>query len=173
MRPSGYKYAEIERERRFLCDGLPPLDGDVRRSLIEDIYYPGKGLRLRKVTRLHNGQLDFKLTQKLQDTDDLRHRVLTTFYLPRETYDFLKQLPGGIALSKTRHHYEETGLAFGVDEFHGALEGLFVFEIEFETDKEMEDYVPPAFAGREISNVPELTCGALAGKSFAAIKPLL
>ena len=173
MKPSGYKYAEIERERRFLCNEVPVLSGDVHQSRIEDVYYPGKSLRLRKVTHLRTGQVDYKFTQKLQDTDDLKRRILTTFYVPEETYGFLLQLPGGQLISKVRHHWEGTGLALGVDEFHGPLKGLFVFEIEFNTDNEMNAYEPPGFVTREISDVAELTCGVLAGKSLTDIRHLL
>ena len=44
------KYAKVERERRWLLDGLPPFPDDARQVRIVDRYLHGTRLRLREVT---------------------------------------------------------------------------------------------------------------------------
>src|SRR4051794_21478599 len=44
------KYAIVERERRWLLDGMPPVPDDASRVRIVDRYLPGTRLRLRATT---------------------------------------------------------------------------------------------------------------------------
>lgn len=109
----GGKYARIERERRFLLAGSPPLPAVSARRRITDRYLPGTRLRLRRVdwddsgsrpghAGQDDGQAEFKLTQKLP-AGRLGHvrGLITNTYLSATEYELLASLPAGV-LTKTR-----------------------------------------------------------------------
>ena len=57
------KYAQIERERRFLLVRQPPPAAATGRRRITDRYLPGTRLRLRRIDYLHSGDCEFELQQ--------------------------------------------------------------------------------------------------------------
>jgi len=67
-------------------------------------------------------------------------------------------------LRKTRHPVQEGGRTYGVDVFDGALTGLVLAEVEFETSDEMDEgWHLPAWIRRDVSDDVRFTGGALAG----------
>lgn len=154
------KYAQIERERRWLCNEVPwPLV--IGANSISDLYVSESQLRLRAVRDLSTDAVVFKLTRK-GDLSPFK-RLITTIYLAQEEHALLSQLPGK-RLSKIRHAVRcPDGTTASVDAFSGGLEHLVIAEWEFETDKAMEAYQPPSFVGPEVTNDPRYTGGHLAG----------
>jgi len=59
------KHARIERERRFLLAGPPPVPALTARRPITDRYLPGTRLRLRRIDYLDSGDCEFKFIQKV------------------------------------------------------------------------------------------------------------
>jgi adenylate cyclase len=55
-------------------------------------------------------------------------------------------------IEKTRHVVEYKGLAWEIDEFHGANQGLIVAEVELE--REDQAFEPPAWIGEEVTGDP-------------------
>jgi CYTH domain-containing protein len=142
------KYARYECERRFLLTGLP--DGPVARTVhITDRYIAGTRIRLRRMTGPDG--VVFKLTQKIPGPP----RLITTFYLDEDEYDVLSGLDAHV-LEKTRYSMPP----LGVDRF---ASGLWLAEAEFETETEMEAFVPPAFVVAEVTGDVRFTGGHLAG----------
>jgi CYTH domain-containing protein len=151
------KYARVEIERRFLLAGVPE-DADVLAvNEIDDRYLDGTRLRLRRMAEV-DGPTQLKLTQKLPDADGRgRQGSLTTFYLSEAEHAALAQLSAA-TLSKSR-----LSLApYGVDVFHGELAGLFLAEVEFDSDEEAAALRPAAFCGPEVTADRRFTGGALA-----------
>ena len=69
--------------------------------------------------------------------------------------------PGTI--DKTRHRVEVAGRTWEVDEFHGRLAPLVVAEIEL--DDPDADVVLPSWVGREVTDDPAYTNGALSRRA--------
>lgn len=161
------RYAKPERERRFLLrpDALPPLSADF--AQLDDLYLDGTRLRLRVLTERPDGQVLYKLTQKL-DRADPRIRHVTTLYLTREEHRACAALPGR-RLAKRRHRAQSGGLEWGVDLFEGALAGLVLAEREFDSEAELRAAPPPEFAALEVTDDAAFAGGALAAAEPARV----
>jgi CYTH domain-containing protein len=135
------RYAQPERERRFLVAEVPALPGEPR--LIEDRYLDGTRLRLRRLTV--GSEVVLKLTQKVRTGRGPGAVALTNIYLDGSEYGLLSALPGA-ELVKTR--YVVDGFAFDV--FAGALTGLVLAEIE--VDDLAGALELPSWIGSEVTN---------------------
>jgi CYTH domain-containing protein len=152
------KYARVEIERRFLIDVVPA--EAVEPTKITDHYITGTHLRLRKVEE-PDGPTVYKLAHKQRPDADVGTVVLhTTIYLTEAEYTLLLSLPAR-ELRKTRAHIALDQHAGIVDAFEGALEGLVVLEVGFESREERDAFSPPAWAGAETT----LSGGELASMS--------
>jgi len=162
------KYARCEYERRFLLSGLPA-GATTAIAEITDRYLPGTRLRLRRVDYLEPaGRAPvLKLTQKVSGRDG-SPGLITNTYLSEAEYELLATLPATV-LTKTRHSIPP----FGVDVFTGELEGLFMAEIEFETEEEFRAFTPPDFAVRDVTTDIRFTGGRLITLDAAALRDLL
>lgn len=155
--PSEYKYARIEWERRFLLRRFPPEAEITNVRRIVDRYIDGTRLRLRRITEGEGTEV-FKLTQKLaSDTPGARQGLITTFYLSREEFEVLSQLPAR-TLSKLRHSHPP----FGIDLFEGPLQELVLAEAEFHSGEQTVALAMPSFAVAEVTTDPRFTGGSLA-----------
>jgi CYTH domain-containing protein len=97
----------------------------------------------------------------------------TTFYLARDEYDVLAALPGR-DLRKTRHRVAVGNGAMSVDEFHDALEGLVMAEVDLAgSDAPDARFEPPANFLVEVSADERFTGGRLAGTDRAGLRALL
>ena len=151
------KYAAVERERRWLCAGLP--DRPVLRTeAIRDLYVDGSRLRLRRATPGDGGAPILRLSKKADLAAN--KRLITTLYLTEAEYALFAGLPGRV-LEKTRHYYAAEGVTLSVDRFEGALAGLFLAEAEFAEDAAMAAFPHPDFALREVTHDPRYNGGAL------------
>jgi CYTH domain-containing protein len=165
MRP--HKYARVERERRFLLDQFPKRTA-VRIRRITDRYIEGARLRLRKQTE-DGGPSIFKLTQKVPaPATGGRQELVTTIYLTKSEYRLLAQLPATV-LRKARYSIPP----FGIDVFEGALRGLRLAEVEFNTAAEARALAVPAFILHEVTADERFTGGNLAYASRRDLKKWL
>lgn len=151
------KYAATERERRWLCEGLPDLPV-LRAEAIEDLYVDGSRLRLRRATPVGGGAAILRLSKKADLAPE--RRLITTLYLTEAEYALFEGLPGRV-MRKTRHYYAAGNVTLSVDRFEGALAGLFLAEAEFADDAAMATFPDPAFALREVTDDPRYTGGEL------------
>ena len=154
------KYALIENERRFL---LLPVDEemtlDLPRRAILDNYIPGTNLRLREMDNA--GEKVYKLTKKT--TLSPGREKITTIYLSQEEYQLLTQLQA-IVVSKIRFimtHYE---LIIGIDRYGNKGNELWVAEVEFETEEQMNAFVMPIPYQTEVTGKNEFSGLALANR---------
>ena len=151
------KYARVERERRFLLLRVP--DGPCTQwAEINDLYLSGTRLRLRRTieTTATATTTVRKLTQKIPAPAG-GPGLITTFYLDEAEYEALAALPGA-GLTKTRYSVPP----LGVDVFAGALRGLVMGEIEFETADEEARFPGPAESALEVTLDERFTGGRLA-----------
>jgi CYTH domain-containing protein len=157
------KYAWVERERRWLCRGLP-VQRVKRSEAIVDLYVEGTRLRLRRATPLDGGPAMMRLGCKADI--DAQTRLLTSIYLQQNEFDLLAGLPGR-TLRKTRHHLGAVnGAELSVDTFEGPLAGLVLAEAEFEDAESLRAYPDPDFAVRDVTSDARYNGGALAARGI-------
>ena len=163
-----HKYAKIERERRFLLREFPKNVNVLRIRQIADRYIDGTNLRLRKMTE-ENAPTAYKLTQKIpaRDTGG-QQSLIVTMYLSEAEFHVFEQLPAH-TLSKTRHSVPP----FGIDVFHGELEGLLLAEAEFDSAAAADALILPAFIFKEVSDDDRFTGGHLVRASRQDIETAL
>ena len=142
------KYAQVERERRFLLDHMPPGTRTAEGRRIVDRYLTGTTLRLRHMSD-HHGH-DYKFTQKIPAAHPgPAQGVITSIYLSDAEYDLLANLPAE-TLTKTRYSVPP----FGIDVFSPPLNGLVLAEIEFNTDVDLLAFQPPRQVIAEVTRDP-------------------
>lgn len=139
------RYAKLELERRWLVDAtrLPELAGAPFRR-IEDLYIDGGRLRLRTITHM-GGRRELKLGKKYERTDPMGGPI-TTLYLTEPEHAAMAGLPGA-RLAKRRYVVD----GFSLDVFEGALAGLVLAEVEFESREAALAIAAPAWAKREVT----------------------
>ena len=165
--PGAGKYAQLERERRWLLTEMPAQAKDPR--LIEDRYITGTRLRLRRVEA--DSQVVYKFCQKVRPDDgDPSTVAITNIYLAEPEYERLCQLPASI-LRKTRRIWQVGRHTFAIDKFHGDLAGLLLAEIEL---PDLAQGLPlPAPIGKEVTTDDRFSGGYLAQVAPAQIAELL
>ncbi len=162
------KYAQRERERRFLMEAVPDRRC-VRRAEILDHYLANTRLRLRRMM-VTSGDVTvpyYKLTQKVP-SDDGSPGLISTLYLSQAEYVAFCALPAR-ALTKVRYSIPP----LGVDVFDAALTGLILAEAEFGDDKEMASFCPPDGCVAEVTKDRRFNGGVLAGTERGALVTLL
>jgi CYTH domain-containing protein len=137
---------EIERKYLVKIEELPNLDGfdsfQIRQGyLVND---PEKSIRLR--TKNDKAYLTFKLGK-----NPLNRREFE-YVLPSADALELLEAWSAKTLSKTRYLVPFEGHLWELDCFHGYLEGLWLVEIELQT--ESESFALPQWVGEEVTQNP-------------------
>jgi CYTH domain-containing protein len=152
------KYARCEIERRWLVEprAVESLELGPPRE-IEDVYLPGTGLRLRKLSESGTPPV-FKLCKKYGKSTG-RSEAITNLYLTEAEYTLLRSALDGQRVRKVRH-----AVAGGSLDLYPGEPSLAVFEIEFDSEDAAATYVPPDFVGAEVTTHPAYSGAALAGR---------
>lgn len=158
------KYAQFERERRWLVDpsGCPSLDG-LPALRLEDRYINGTRIRLRQITD-GAGKAAYKLTRKYAAADPMA-RMIVTAYLTAEEHAVFAALPA-TKLFKKRHKLAHGRLSFSLDLFEGVHSGLAMAEIEMPDHAALCAVEPPHWAGREVTEIEAFEGGNLAASGL-------
>lgn len=163
------KYANVERERRWLVDPAGPLPACDDVLAIVDRYVHGSRLRLRE-TRATDGSCVRKLGHKVRLGAGPEEIACTSLYLDEAEWDLLAGLPG-TQLMKERRRLRVDGRVVAVDVFAGACAGLVLAEVDGAPDLE------PAAAGlavvAEVTTDERFTGGALAVATRADVRAAL
>lgn len=158
------RYAQLEREQRWLLNAVPAAASGEKR--ITDDYLVGTRLRLRKIQS--ESETLFKLCQKVRVDFSNDERVkITNVYVSLEEYTLLLSLPTATIL-KTRRSLSHGGAVYAVDEFHGRHTGLVLAERELDESEPRQE--APHFALREVTSDDRYSGGTLA---FASDHDLL
>lgn len=144
------KYGKYEFERTFLLE-KDCLEGKKIDSIkqIKDKYIDGTNLRLRKV--IENNHTTYKLTQK-EKLNPVKPGVLkiNTLYLSKVEFDKINVLKG-IEIKKERHLLIFDHIRIGIDRILLKGKSIFIAEVEFETEQEMNTFKMP------LPNIMEIT----------------
>jgi len=165
------KYARVERERRYLLRDLP--EGITRADphlQITDNYITGSRLRIRKVRDPRTNKWTVKFTQKFApEPNDLSRTIITNTYLNALEAEILSVFNSN-EIRKNRYPFEFEGRKFGIDMFLGDLFGLVLAETSFDTDEELDNFLPPPFALADVTNEPLFSGGRLSELTFSEIR---
>ena len=144
----------IERERRFLVESLPePLPEP---NQIEQAYLSTgpASVRVRRIDDKHI------LTVK---TGSGRNRHEIERDLTHEEFDAIWDAATELRISKRRHRIDlGSGLTAELDLYDGSLEGHQLVEVEFDDDDAADDFEPPDWFGREVTDDNRFTNSSLA-----------
>ncbi|MGI8803764.1 MAG: CYTH domain-containing protein [Solirubrobacteraceae bacterium] len=136
-----------EIERKFLVVAAPGDLADHHHESIEQGYIAVEGpveVRLRR----RGGRA--LLTVKAGAG---RIRVEEEFEIDDRRFESLWPSSDGRRITKTRYELPgDGGLTIEVDVYTGALDGLVVAEVEFDSEKAADAFEPPDWLGREITD---------------------
>lgn len=156
MMPPKYSLAEIERRWLVLPHLLPALE-NLPYRIVEDCYIAGTRLRLRKLSG-PAGETVYKLCKKYRRGPSLA-RPITNIYLSEDEYRIFSNLTG---TRVCKRRYEIAG---GSIDIYASGAQLAIFEMEFAAEDEAMVYVPPAFAGKEVTEDALYSGAALAARA--------
>jgi len=136
------KYGKYEYERTYLLESNWLLNKKIKRTKkIRDKYIKGTKLRLRETRE--NNETKFKLTKK-EKLNPAKKGVLkiNTLYLTKEEFDKIDILEG-FEIEKERHILQINQVRIGIDKIMLKGKSLFIAEVEFETEFEMNSFFMP------------------------------
>ena len=135
----------------------------VAETEIEDIYFKGTRLRLRRMTDRRGASPPiYKLAQKIPSPGPAE--LITNTYLSAAEHDVLAQLKGD-RIYKVRYSVPP----LGIDVFLGELHGLVLAEAEFDSDEAIAEFPTPKDAVAEVTGDQRFTGGHLAVTSKAEL----
>lgn len=136
----------IEIERRFLLRELPAGWIEQARAVpIQQGYLIIESNRILRIRDKGNGCM---MTVK-SGAGMTRHEEEQS--IPRELFTMLWPLTEGRRNEKTRYIREHSGLLFEIDVFEADLAPMIVLEVEFDDEVSAHAFVPPEWAGREVT----------------------
>jgi adenylate cyclase len=152
----------VEIERKFLVLDDRWKTGVVRRRRIRQGYV-AEGPSLTVRVRQTDGEGRLTLKSRASGLSRLE------FNLPLEVRDAARLLDehrsGGL-IEKTRHRVRWDERDWDIDVFEGENRGLVVAEIEFDDEEEAKAFVPPPWAGREVTGVERYYNARLAVRPY-------
>lgn len=165
------KTAQTELHRLFLIDGLPePLMPASSHLQLFDNYIENTGLRIRSIRDPYTKAWTRILQQRFSISDE--HPAVTKLaeiHLNDEEYAVFERFEGR-EIRKNRYFHEFDRVSLIFDIYMGALWGLNTAKVDFETQEQMESFVPPPFAVLEVTNDPFFSGESLVIKKFTDIQ---
>lgn len=135
---------EIERKYLIKKENLPNNFMDYPSHKIEQGY-----LCTSPVVRIRRQDDEYYLTYK---SKGLMSREEYNLPLTEEAYLHLKPKADGIVISKTRYLIpEKNNLTIELDIFHDVYDGLILAEVEFATEIDANNYLPPEWFGEDVT----------------------
>lgn len=161
----------LELEKTYLAKNLPDgLTSCPVKELI-DVYFPMTSdhpkLRIRK-----RGE-KFEMTKKeLVNEGDASAQIEQNIALSAEEFAALQQLPGK-KIHKLRYYYAMQEKTAEIDVFQGALQGLVLIDVEFDSAADKDAFPMPDFCLCDVTQETFIAGGVLCGKSYADIEQRL
>lgn len=175
---------KTELRRVFLIRDLPePLTKASSHLQIFDNYIENTRLRLRSVRSPETKQWTYILEQRFAVDEKLSIWKVSEIYLNEAEHLAFEQFEGReikknekVETSEARfnrYFYDYNGRQFAIDIYLGALRGLNLAKIFFESEEEMREFQTPDFAIVEITNNKFLTGANLVGKNLADLRKVI
>ena len=144
------KYGKYEYERIYLLQSNC-LRGKRVKGIkkIRDKYIKGTKLRLREV--VENNETKYKFTRKERlNPSKVGVLKINTLYLTKSEYDRINVLEG-FEVEKERQMLQIDQIRIGVDRIMLNNKNLFIAEVEFDTELEMNSFTMPLQIIKEIT----------------------
>lgn len=175
------KEAKIERRRVYLIPDLPePLTKSSSHLQIFDNYIENTRLRLRSVRSPETKQWTFVLEQRFPLSEDLFGWNVSEIYLNEAEHQAFESFEGREIKTNeraetnevrfNRYFYDDNGRQIAIDIYLGALRGLNLAKIFFDSEEEMRQFETPHFAIVEVTGNPFFTGVNLVGKNLADVR---
>jgi adenylate cyclase len=156
----------LEIERKFIVAEGWRRPADAKGVRLCQAYLTGPGAPVE--IRVRAGDATPVLTAKsLNKASGAMVRQEVEFEIAPEVFDQLWELSGGASLSKVRWTIPLDRHTAVVDEYDGALAGLRVVEVEFDSIEEATAFQPPNWFGKEATGNPIWSNRELAAKARA------
>lgn len=158
----------MEIERKFLIqkEMLPKHLEHYPHNALEQAY-----IITNPVLRIRKKDQQYILTYK---GHGLMKREEMEFELPKEAYEKLLNKCDGNIISKIRYEIpEKNNLTIELDIFQGDFKGLYLAEVEFSTEEEAQEYIPPAWFGKEVTQTDAFHNATLSTMKKDAIKQFI
>lgn len=134
----------MEIERKYLLNELPANLESYENHRIEQGY-----MCTEPVVRIRRQDDDYILTYK---SKGLMVREEYNLPLTKESYEHLKSKIDGILITKTRYLIPfGTSLTIELDVFDGVYNGLFLAEVEFASEEDANNFIPPDWFGEDVT----------------------
>ncbi|MDQ6787840.1 MAG: hypothetical protein M3033_13620 [Acidobacteriota bacterium] len=176
------EYFKTELRRVFLIRDLPePLTRASSHLQIFDNYIENTRLRLRSLRSPETKQWTYILEQRFPFAEkDLSHWNVSEIYLNEAEHQIFEQFEGREIRKNervetnevrfNRYSYDYNDKSLAIDVFLGALWGLNLVKVFFETEEEMSEFEKPEFIVNEVTNNPFFTGENLVGKNISEVK---
>ena len=165
------KYAQVERERRYLLQDLPEgLSRADHHLQITDNYLTGTRLRIRKVRDPQTNKWVVKFTKKFAPNEaDLSRTMITNLYLNAAEAETLSIFEAN-EIRKNRYYFDFEARRYSIDMFIGDLFGLVLAETSFESDEELDNFQMPPFAIADVTNNKTFAGGKLSELTYSDVR---
>ncbi len=165
---------KIEYQRRFLILGLPEtLTAADYHLQIFDNHIENTRIRLRKIRDPKTKEWKRLMEQFVSVKGESMSRVtVSRMRLTNSEYRVLEYFKGR-ETRKNRYFYEADGQQIEIDIFLGALWGLNMAVVNFETESESQAFITPDILLREVTDDEFFDGRLLVEKSFAQIQERL
>ena len=144
----------VERERTWLVRSLPdplPAGTPVRQGYV--VADGEVAVRVRRAGARHIATVKGRGS---------RSRIELEWELSPAQFEALWPMTACRRVEKVRHEVPLGPATAELDVFGGALEGLVLVEVEFDSDAEMEAFIAPPWFGDEVSDDPRYANASLA-----------
>lgn len=135
----------MEIERKFLVNEIPAnLHKYEKEEIIQGYISIDPTIRLRKSNDEYN--LTFKSKGHLK-------REEMEFPLTKEQFENLWSKVESSTINKSRYNIPlENDLIAELDIYHEGLDGLLTVEVEFDSEKDSERFIPPQWFGKDVTH---------------------
>lgn len=146
----------MEIERKFLVKEMPCLDGCEKSEIVQGY------ISLTPETRIRKRDNKYYLT--IKGEGDVVREETEKEVTEKEGKELFSRV-GSKLIEKTRYLINIGKYIAELDIYKSHLEGLVVVEVEFETEADANNFVPPLWFGEDISKNKEYRNKVLAYKS--------
>ncbi|MBE5964821.1 MAG: CYTH domain-containing protein [Lachnospiraceae bacterium] len=149
----------MEIEKKFLINSLPFSLENLKCHDITQAY-----LCTNPVVRVRKDNEDYILTYKGKG-----HMIREEYNLPLNSEAFfhlLKKADGNIITKKRYEIPIENNLTVELDIFEGKFAGLVLAEVEFETEEDALNFIPPSWFAKEVTTDKEYHNSTMSRKVF-------
>ena len=135
---------DYEIERKFLVKTLPDLSGKTKQVFERYYLYRGKGVdvRIQKVDSTYEFERKSEVSGLGRETQK--------FEITKEEFEALKKKSGEGIIRDSYLMSENPEVTIKI--YHGRFEGLLRGEVEFESEKAAQKFVPLDWMGKEITD---------------------